>query len=61
MGRARIGAEKTELAKLLWPTLRSKCELEAANGTRETPVLDLVLEVRRLVARLTGIFALQGE
>lgn len=61
MGRARIGVEKTELAKLLWPVLRRKCELEVATGTRVTPVLDLVLEVRQLLVRLSGVFALQGE
>lgn len=61
MGRSGVREAKPELARLLWPTLRAKCELELANGTSETPVLDLVLEVRRLVTKLSGVMSLHGR
>ncbi|WP_117213920.1 hypothetical protein [Allorhizocola rhizosphaerae] len=61
MGKIRLGDDKTGLAQILWPVLRAKCELELAVGTRATPVLDLILEVQRLVAKLSGVFALAGE
>jgi hypothetical protein len=53
--------DKPELARILWPVLQAKCEFELATGTHTTPVIDLVLEVQQLVARLSGVFALKGE
>jgi hypothetical protein len=56
----RVREDKVGLAKLLWPVLRAKCEAEYVSDNVKTPVLKLVLEVRQLVDRLTGIFALDG-
>ncbi|MCR3754396.1 hypothetical protein LX88_008408 [Lentzea californiensis] len=56
----RVREDKVELAKLLWPVLRTRCETEYANGVTQTPVLRLVLEVQDLVDQLRGVFALQG-
>lgn len=52
--------DKIGLAKLLWPTLRTKCEAEYVNNNVSTPVLKVVLEVVRLVDHLTGVFGLMG-
>jgi hypothetical protein len=60
LGRMRVREDKVGLAKLLWPVLRAKCEAEYVSDNVKTPVLKLVLEVRQLVDRLTGIFALDG-
>lgn len=60
MGRMRVREDKVELAKLLWPTLLSKCEAEYASGSVQTSVLKVVLEVRQLIAKLSGVFALMG-
>ncbi|WP_146231476.1 hypothetical protein [Lentzea atacamensis] len=60
LGRMRVKEDKVELAKLLWPVLRTRCEAEYANGVPHTPVLRLVLEVRDLADQLHGVFALQG-
>lgn len=57
--RMRVKDDKVGLAKLLWPTLRFQCEAEYVADRIETPVLTIVLEIRELVARLTGIFALK--
>lgn len=60
LGRMRVREDKIALARLLWPALRTKCEAEFGVDAVETPVLKLVLDVRQLVADLTGIFALRG-
>lgn len=60
LGRMRVREDKVTLAQLLWPILRAKCEAQYVAENVETPVLRLVLEVRDLVDRLTGIFALMG-
>jgi hypothetical protein len=60
LGRLRIREDKVELARLLWPTLRSKCEAEYVAGSVQTPILQIVLEVRALVARVSGVFALEA-
>lgn len=60
LGRMRVKEDKVRLAKLLWPVLLAKCDGEYANDDIQTPILELVLEVRRLVHRLTGVFALGG-
>ncbi|MBR7827942.1 hypothetical protein KDK95_16620 [Actinospica sp. MGRD01-02] len=60
LGQMRIGDIKTALATALWPVLLAKCELELASGKITTPVLERVLEVRQIVARLSGTgYALQ--
>jgi L-lactate utilization protein LutC len=56
--RMRIQADKVELARILWPTLRAKCEAEYAENNVRTPLLSLVLDIRQIANRLTGIFAL---
>ncbi|MBP5895220.1 hypothetical protein [Streptomyces scabiei] len=61
LGRLRVNEEKVELARLLWPVLLAKCEAEYVSDQVETPVLKLALEVRRLVAEVSGIFALAGS
>jgi hypothetical protein len=58
LDRARVAEDKVRLAELLWPVLREKCERELAEGREDTPVLKLVLEVRELANRLSGLFAL---
>jgi hypothetical protein len=60
LGHMRVRDEKVKLAQLLWPTLLAKCEAEYVADKVETPVLKVAIEVRDLVARLTGIFALMG-
>jgi hypothetical protein len=45
---------------LLWPVLRTKSEAEYVSGDITTPVLQLVLDVRQLVAEVSGVFALAG-
>jgi hypothetical protein len=60
MDRMRVRQDKVELAKVLWPILRAKFGAELAADNIKTPVLKLVVDVRQLVARLTGIFALRG-
>jgi hypothetical protein len=45
---------KKRLAEALWPVLLSKVEHELAADTIETPVLKVILEVQRLVARLSS-------
>ncbi|MGW4591716.1 hypothetical protein ACWEKJ_30735 [Amycolatopsis thermoflava] len=61
LGRLGIREDKGELARLLWPVLRDKCESEFVSGTVRTPVLELVLEVKEMVAHLTGTFAIGGD
>jgi len=62
MGRMRIKENKPGLARLLWPRLLAKSKEELANDRVVTPVLERVLEVRQIVARLTGTgYALQKE
>ncbi|MEU6247891.1 hypothetical protein [Glycomyces sp. NPDC047010] len=56
----RMTESKTELARLLWPALLRKSEREYADDEPTTPVVRLVLEVRRVIARQTGIFGLRG-
>jgi hypothetical protein len=58
MGHMRIREDKVGLARLIWPTLLANCEAEMAKGTASTPVLALVQDVRSLVAKLNGVFAL---
>jgi hypothetical protein len=60
IGRMRVHEDKVELAKLLLPVLLSKCEAEYIADEVQTPVLKVVLEVRQLVGRLSGILALRG-
>ncbi|MBT2212438.1 hypothetical protein [Actinomadura sp. NEAU-AAG7] len=60
MGRMRVREQKTKLAEILWPVLLAKCEAEYVADRIETPVLNLVVEVRKLVAQMTGVFALKG-
>jgi hypothetical protein len=60
LGRMRVKEDKVQLATLLWPVLRAKCEAEYVAGNVQTPVLKLVLDVRDLAAKLTGIFGLVG-
>ncbi|WP_431910365.1 hypothetical protein [Amycolatopsis thermoflava] len=59
--RLGVREDKVELAKLLWPVLRDKCESEFVSGSVQTPVLKLVLEVREMVAHLAGTFAIGGD
>ena len=59
LGRIKAPKDKVALADILWPVLRAKCERELAAGTVATPVLRVVMEVRRLVAKLSGVFALE--
>jgi hypothetical protein len=58
--KMRMSESKTELARLLWPALLRKSEDEYADNQPTTPVVRLVLEVRRIIARQTGIFGLKG-
>jgi hypothetical protein len=60
LGKMHVRENKPELAKLLWPVLRAKCEVEAASGTITMPVLKVVLDVVRLVDKMSGVFALVG-
>jgi hypothetical protein len=50
-----------QLAKLLWPALRDKCEKEYVAGDIKTPALKIVLEARELVGRLTGTFLIGAK
>ena len=59
LGRIRAPKDKVALADILWPVLRAKCERELAADDITTPVLRLVMDVRRLVAQLSGASALQ--
>lgn len=59
LGRIRAPKDKVALADILWPVLRAKCERELAADTVVTPVLRTVMEVRRLSAKLSGVFALE--
>jgi len=59
LGRIKAPKDKVALADILWPVLRAKCERELATGTVATPVLRIVMEVRRLVAKLSGVFGLE--
>jgi hypothetical protein len=61
IGRMKLKQDKLALAKLLWPSLLSKCEAEYAADTVTTPVLKVVLEVRELMAKLAGVRALAGS
>jgi hypothetical protein len=54
MGQCGVGENKTALAKLLRPALLAKVEVELAADAVVTPVLALVLDVRRKVALLSG-------
>jgi hypothetical protein len=54
LGQMRVGDIKTALATALWPVLLEKCERELASGEITTPVLERVLEVQQIVARLSG-------
>jgi hypothetical protein len=60
LGQIKAPKDKVALADILWPVLHAKCERELAAGTVTTPVLQIVMEVRRLVARLSGVFALEA-
>ena len=51
---------KTELARLLWPALIRKSEREYGENEPATPVVRLVLEVRNIIARQSGVFGLKG-
>jgi hypothetical protein len=57
----QIGApkDKLELADILWPALRAKCDQELAADNLTTPVLRIVMNVHQQVANLSGVFALQ--
>jgi hypothetical protein len=59
LGRIRAPKDKVALADILWPVLRAKCERELAAGAVATPVLRVVMDVRQLVAKLSGVFALE--
>jgi hypothetical protein len=54
MGQSRVTEDKTELARLLWPTLIAKVEAELAANEVLTPVLALIVAVREKVAMLSG-------
>jgi hypothetical protein len=54
MGKMRVREDKLALARLLWPALLAKIEAELAADTVVTPVILLVLDVRRKVAMLSG-------
>lgn len=56
--RMKMREDKVKLATLLWPTLLSKCELEYASGKVQTPVLNLAVEIREMITRLNGTFAI---
>ncbi|GAA2275511.1 hypothetical protein GCM10009853_032040 [Glycomyces scopariae] len=56
----RMTKSITELARLLWPALLRKSEREYADDEPTTPVVRLVMEVRRVIAPQTGIFGLKG-
>jgi hypothetical protein len=60
IGQMKMREDKVMLAELLWPTLRKKFEAEYAAGSVTTPVLKLVVEVRQLVAKLTGVSAIDA-
>jgi len=59
LGRVGVRDDKRALADLLWPVLLAKCETELANNCVTTPVLQLLVDARALVARLAGIRALE--
>ncbi len=59
LGRIKAPKDKIALADILWPVLRAKCERELAADTVDTPVLRVAMEVRRLVTKLSGVFALE--
>ena len=54
LGRMGLGDPKVALAKLLLPVLLAKCKRELDAGAVETPVLELVLKVRQIVANLSA-------
>lgn len=45
---------KLALAETLWPTLLAKCERELESDVIETPILTVMLQVRKLVGLLSG-------
>ncbi|MEV8613125.1 hypothetical protein AB0383_35340 [Amycolatopsis sp. NPDC051373] len=57
----RIREDKVNLAKLLWPSLRDKCEKEYVAGNIVTPALKIVIEAREIVGRLNGRFLIGGR
>ncbi|MEW2538676.1 hypothetical protein [Micromonospora chalcea] len=59
MGRMRIKEQKVLLAKLLWPNLLTKCEAEYSADNVETPILRILLEVRRIIGQVSGASALK--
>lgn len=59
LGQIRAPKNKVALADILWPVLHAKCERELAAGTVTTPVLRIVMEVHRLVTRLSGVYAVK--
>ncbi|WP_147315726.1 hypothetical protein [Asanoa ferruginea] len=59
LGRIKAPKDKVALADILWPVLRAKSERELATNTVTTPVLKIALEVRRLIAKVSGVFALE--
>jgi hypothetical protein len=54
IGRMRMREDKPRLARLLWPTLLAKCEAEVAANTIQTPILQLVIDIRDKIAMLSG-------
>ncbi|WP_155830360.1 hypothetical protein [Glycomyces tenuis] len=58
--KMHIFESKTELARLLWPALLRKSEREYGENEPATPVVRLVLKVRNIIARQSGVFGLKG-
>jgi hypothetical protein len=58
LGHMRVKEDKVELARILWPVLRAKCEAEYVADMIVTPVLKVVVEVRQLITKVAGVRAL---
>jgi hypothetical protein len=59
LGQVGAPKDKLELAELLWPVLLAKCEQELAADHVTTPVLRILMKVHSLVAKVSGVFAVQ--
>lgn len=59
-GPMRMREDKVALAAELWPVLQAKCQQELEQNDVVTPVVDVMLEVERLVGQLSaGTFVLR--
>ena len=54
VGKLRVREDKPRLAEILMPTLLARYQAELAADELTTPVLRVIQEVQRLVARLSG-------